>query len=156
MLCRDISAEQNKNFTKHEELIPYNPETMIKIPILGSIRAGEPILMNNNIEGFELVEPELLRGRNGFILRVKGNSMTGDRIYEGDRVVVIEQNEVLPHEIAVVAIDNEEATLKRVKFIDGKCILTSSNPEYEPMIYPASDVHILGVVIEVKFTPSRK
>lgn len=129
--------------------IPYDPSTMIKIPILGTVRAGEPILMSDYTEGFELVEPEVLRGRKGFVLRVKGDSMIGDRIYDGDLVVVICQEEVEPSEIAVVAVNGDEATLKRVKCHNGVCVLVSSNTEYEPMIYPSSEVHILGKVVRI-------
>lgn len=129
--------------------VPYEPDNMLKLPILGTVRAGEPILMTNYTEGFELVEPELLRGRKGFVLRVKGNSMTGDRIYEGDLVLVICQDEVEASEIAVVSVDGDDATLKRVKCQGGVCVLSSSNPEFEPYIFPSSDVHIIGKVVRV-------
>jgi repressor LexA len=145
-----IMAGHMKDKTIPPNLTPYNPDEMIKLPILGTIRAGEPIYMNDNIEGYELVEPGIMRGRRGFLLRVKGDSMTGDRIYEGDRVLVLEIEEVNPSDIAVVAIDGLDATLKRVKCIDGQCVLSSSNPTYEPMFYSAKDVHILGKVIEVR------
>ena len=134
--------------------IPYEPDKMVRLPILGTIRAGEPILMQENIEGYESVEPELLRGRRGFVLRVKGDSMSGDRIYDGDRVVVVIEDDVSPTDIAVVAINGNEATLKRVKCQGGICILISSNPEYEPMMYKVEKVHIIGKVIEVRHTIS--
>jgi SOS-response transcriptional repressors (RecA-mediated autopeptidases) len=129
---------------------PIDPDRLVRLPVLGKIAAGEPIDRIENIEGYELVEPELLRGRKGFILRVQGNSMTGDRIYDGDRVVVVVQETVQPHDIAVVAVNGEYATLKRVKCQGDMCILTSSNPEYEPIIVPAKDVHIIGKVVEVR------
>ncbi|PZN00860.1 MAG: LexA family transcriptional regulator [Bacillota bacterium] len=129
---------------------PIDPDRLVRLPVLGKIAAGEPIDRIENIEGYELVEPELLRGRKGFILRVQGNSMTGDRIYDGDRVVVVVQETVQPHDIAVVAVNGEYATLKRVKFQGDMCILTSSNPEFEPIIVPAKDVHIIGKVVEVR------
>lgn len=121
-----------------------------RIPILGTIRAGQPILRDEFIEGFELIEDEFLRGREAFILRVKGNSMIGDRIYEGDRVIVVVQPEVNTSDIAVVAVNGDEATLKRVKCTDGLCVLTPSNPSMEPLIVNAKDVHIIGKVIEVR------
>ena len=134
--------------------IPYEPDKMVRLPILGTIRAGEPILMQENIEGYESVEPELLRGRRGFVLRVKGDSMSGDRIYDGDRVVVVIEDDVSPTDIAVVAINGNEATLKRVKCQGGICMLISSNPEYEPMMYKIEKVHVIGKVIEVRHTIS--
>jgi SOS-response transcriptional repressors (RecA-mediated autopeptidases) len=129
---------------------PIDPDRLVRLPVLGKIAAGEPIDRIENIEGYELVEPELLRGRKGFILRVQGNSMTGDRIYDGDRVVVVVQETVQPNDIAVVAVNGEYATLKRVKCQGDMCILTSSNPEYEPIVVPAKEVHIIGKVVEVR------
>jgi len=88
------------------------------------------------------------------VLRVKGDSMSGDRIYDGDRVVVVIEDDVSPTDIAVVAINGNEATLKRVKCQGGICMLISSNPEYEPMMYKIEKVHIIGKVIEVRHTIS--
>lgn len=133
-----------------EAMTPYVPETMARVPVLGTIRAGEPIDRVEVVDGYELVETELLRGRNGFVLRVRGDSMIGDRIFEGDRVVVVAQEVVNSTDIAVVAVNGYEATLKRVKYQDGMAILSSSNPAMETMIYPAKDVFVLGKVIEVR------
>lgn len=135
--------------------IPYEPAKMVRLPILGTIRAGEPIDMIRNIEGYEFVEPELLRGRQGFVLRVKGDSMSGDRILDGDLVVVICQEEAHQTDIAVVAINGQEATLKRVKCQGDMCMLIPSNPAYEPLLVPSNEVHIIGIVEEVKFKPKR-
>lgn len=131
-------------------LIPYNPDNMNKLPILGVVRAGDPIYMSPYIEGYEMVEPEVLRGRNGFVLRVKGDSMTGDYIFERDKVIVVTDEDVTPSDIAVVAVNGEEATLKRVKCQGGVCVLTPSNTAYEPMIYPSDQVHIIGKVIQIR------
>lgn len=149
-----LGREQNSHQYVKEDaakygITPYEPDTMIRIPILGSIRAGEPLTMIENIEGYEYIEPSILRGREGFVLKVKGDSMTGDRIFEGDLVVCVKQDESEPHEISVVSVDSEEATLKRVKCVDGMCVLSSSNPAKEPMIYPAKKIKILGVAIRV-------
>ncbi|WP_080840081.1 helix-turn-helix domain-containing protein [Cohnella massiliensis] len=133
-----------------ESATPYEPSRMLRVPVLGTIRAGQPIDRLESIEGYELVEPELLRGRSGFVLRVQGDSMIGDRIYEGDRVVVVTQQVVNSTDIAVVAVNGCEATLKRVKYQDGMAILSSSNPAMETMVYPAKDVFVLGKVIEVR------
>lgn len=143
-----LSIETNK-----ESITPYDLNAMLRIPVLGSICAGEPVDFSEYNEGFTLVDPNLLRGKEGFSLRVKGDSMSGDRIMEGDIVIVAKQEEVQPHEIAVVAINGEEATLKRVKQQENMVILVSSNPNYEPMLYPAKDIYILGKVVEVKFWP---
>lgn len=146
----DLVTQYNKI---RESIEPYNPISMLRIPVLGAVQAGTPIEMIVDNEGYTLVDPCLLRGSEGFALRVKGDSMVGDRIYDGDIVVVAKQNEVQPHEIAVVAVDGEYATLKRVKHHGETCLLLPSNPSMEPLIVPAKDVHILGKVVEVKFQP---
>lgn len=129
---------------------PYNPDDMIKVPVLGSIRAGEPMDRVEYIEGYALVDPTILRGREGFALRVKGDSMIGDRIHEGDIVICVKQDESESSQIAVVAVDAEFATLKRVKCENGMCILSPSNPKYQPFLIPADKTHIIGVVVQIQ------
>ncbi|CAM4101809.1 helix-turn-helix domain-containing protein [Paenibacillus alkaliterrae] len=130
--------------------IPYDPSNMIRLPVLGTIKAGEPILMSEHTEGYELVEPEVLRGRRGFVLVVNGDSMAGDYIFNGDKVIVAMDEDVTASDIAVVAIDCEAATLKRVKCQDGMCVLIPSNTTYETQIYPAKQIHIIGKVIQIR------
>ncbi|USK46311.1 helix-turn-helix domain-containing protein [Cytobacillus oceanisediminis] len=120
----------------------------IKVPILGSISAGQPIDRIEYIEGYELVDSETLRGRNAYCLKVKGDSMVGDGIYNGDIVVVVKQAEVTSTDIAVVAVNGHEATLKRVRCQGEMCMLMPSNPALQPSLVPAKDVHILGKVIQ--------
>lgn len=138
-----------------EQSIPYDSIEWKRIPVIGTIRAGLPIDRVEDIDGYEEVEADLVRGRDAFILRVQGDSMIGDGIYEGDRVVVIKQSECTPQDISVVAVNGDEATLKRVKFQDDMCMLTPSNPDMEPMLFPARRVQVLGVVIEVRRTIKR-
>lgn len=134
----------------------YRDEHLYVIPLLGSIPAGIPIDRIEDIEGYVSVDPLILSGAEGFALRVKGDSMSGDRIYDGDIVIVRRQDTVDPTDIAVVAVNDHEATLKRVQFTNGQAILVSSNPDYEPMIVPADQVKIIGKVVEVRFQPRRK
>jgi repressor LexA len=129
---------------------PYEPESMTRIPLLGTIRAGEPIERIEHIEGYELVEPHLIRGRKAFALKVQGSSMIGDRIHEGDVVIVIVQEDVSSSDIAVVAVNGQEATLKRVKCQNEVCMLTPSNPAIEPLMLSSKDVHVIGKVIQVR------
>lgn len=157
-LAKSLNVEYNELMTNagHLEnptsygLEKLEPSNLMSVPVLGTVKAGEPISVNESIEGYEYVDPSIVRGRESFILRVKGDSMTGDRIHEGDRVVVIVQEEVESSDIAVVAIDREEGCLKRVKCQDGHCVLSSSNSSYEPMFYSIEKIHIIGKVIEVR------
>lgn len=136
-----------------EQFEPYDAMIMVKLPVLGSIRAGEPIDRIEDFGGYTNVDPGLLRGREGFALNVKGDSMSGDRIMDGDVVIVVLQEEVQPHDIAVVAVNGDEATLKRVKVQGEYCMLIPSNPQYETQLVNSKDVHVIGKVVEVKFWP---
>ncbi|HHX69842.1 MAG TPA: helix-turn-helix domain-containing protein [Gallicola sp.] len=122
-----------------------------KIPVLGTIAAGTPILAQQYIEGYEYThENECI----DFCLRVKGDSMIGARIYDGDIVFIRKQPDVENGEIAAVIIDGEEATLKRVYKIDGKVILHAENPKYHDRIIGKTDrknIRIIGKVKSVKF-----
>lgn len=131
-----------KHYTKHIS------SSKIEIPILGSISAGQPIDRIEYIEGYELIESESLRGRSAYCLKVKGDSMIGDGIYNGDTVVVVQQQEVTSSDIAVVSVNGEEATLKRIKCEGEMCILMPSNPAMQPQLVPAKNIQILGKVIQ--------
>lgn len=121
------------------------------IPILGTIAAGQPILAEEHIIGYEQVEEN---EDVTFCLRVTGNSMIGARIYDGDVVFVHQQDDVENGEIAAVIIDGEEATLKRVYKRRGEIVLHAENPTIPDMIFTARDrkeVKIIGKVKYVKF-----
>lgn len=76
--------------------------------------------------------------------------MSGDRIHDGDTVIVVVQKEVSPTDIAVVAVNGDYATLKRVKCQNEMCMLVPSNPAMEPSLVPARDVNIIGKVVQVR------
>lgn len=143
-----VKGENKYKLFVSEKTAEYKASNHVFLPVLGTIRAGQPLLMNKQYDEYETIEPSVLKGREAFVLRVQGNSMSGDRIYDGDKVVIVVQNYVEPHEIAVVAVNGDEATLKRVKCQDGMCMLIPSNPDMTPMMYPAHDIHIIGKVIE--------
>ena len=129
-----------------ENKYPETEEKAKKIPIVGTIAAGLPLLTQENIEGFEYV-PENLDV--DFCLRVKGDSMMNARILDGDLVFIRKQQEVENGEIAAVLID-QDATLKRFYNINGMVILRSENPNYPEMIYTKKDmkeVSILGKAV---------
>jgi SOS regulatory protein LexA len=131
-----------------------NEVSIIKVPLLGYIAAGQPILADDHIEEWTEI-PNLWNLKYGevFVLRVKGDSMIGSRIFEGDKVVVKIQREVENGEIAVVNVNGDEATLKRVKKIDGQVILFPDNPRYEPTFIKNENARIVGKVIQVMFEP---
>ena len=106
--------------------------------------------MIEDYQGVEWVSSDLLKGRDASVLVVTGDSMIGDNIYERDKVVVVMQHEVTSSDIAVVAVNEEAATLKRIKRQGDLCILMPSNPHIEPIVVDAKDVRVIGKIIEVR------
>lgn len=119
---------------------------MKKIPLLGTIACGEPILAAENIEALINADENL---NADFALRCKGDSMINARIFDGDIVYIREQPDVEDGEIAAVLI-SEEATLKRVYKYPSKVVLRPENPLYDDMIYSKeemNEVRILGKAV---------
>ena len=116
------------------------------IPLLGNIACGGPITAEENFDGFVSALEDISAD---FALRCKGDSMIGARIFDGDIVLIRQQQDVDDGEIAAVLIDNE-ATLKRVHKKTGCLILNPANPAYEPIIIAGeelNDVRILGKAV---------
>ena len=134
------------------QLIPgaYPAGKMVKLPVLGVIRAGEPILAVENIIGWEEVPEEEIRDGEYFFLRVTGDSMKDAHIPDGSFVLVRKQDYVDDGRIAVVLVNNEEVTVKKIKYVNGKVMLLPANPTYEPQIYNMDEVQIIGKVVEIK------
>lgn len=144
-----IKQKYNKN-----EIINSN---ILKAPILGYIAAGQPILAEEHIEEWTEI-PNMWNLKDGevFLLKVKGDSMIGSRIYDGDKVVVKMQPDVENGEIAVVNVNGDDATLKRVKKTEtGQVILYPDNPKYDPIFITSENARIIGKVIQVMFEPSK-
>ena len=113
-----------------------------KVPLLGAIAAGRPILCEEEAEIAECADGV----QCDFALRVEGDSMTGARIYDGDIVFIRRQDDVDDGQIAAVIVD-DRATLKRVYHIPGGLSLLSENPKYAPMIFTCAEhdsIRILG------------
>jgi repressor LexA len=83
-----------------------------------------------------------------FLLEVKGDSMIDAGIHEGDLVAIHSQDEARDGEIVAVLVDDDEATVKRLRREDGKVILESENPAYEPMVF-TEGVKLIGKVVSV-------
>lgn len=131
-------------------------DSVLRIPLLGYIAAGNPIFADEHIE--EWIEFPNIGGKYKegelFALRVKGDSMIGSRIYPGDVVIVRMQNYVDDGDIAVVNVDGENATLKRVKRVNGQYILYADNPNYQPIVIDSDRARICGKVVKVFFDPT--
>lgn len=119
---------------------------MRKIPLLGEIACGAPILAEEHIEDYIDIPKHI---RADFALTCKGDSMINARIFDGDIVYILQQDSVNNGEIAAVLIDNE-ATLKRVKLYDDHISLEPENPMYKPLVYWGEEmntVRILGKAV---------
>ena len=129
-----------------EELLGIERPQASRVPILGTIACGAPILAQEHIESYT----ELPGGIHAdFALICKGDSMAGARIFDGDIVYIRQQEQVENGEIAAVLIDGE-ATLKRVRCFEDRICLEPENPTYRPLILWAEDMnraHILGKAI---------
>lgn len=118
------------------------------VPLVGRIAAGSPILADEDIEEIFPLPTELVGTDPVFMLRVRGDSMIGAGIFDGDFVVVRRQPEARNGEIVAVLIDGEEATVKRFRREADRVVLTAENPAYEPIVLHAG-VEVIGKVVAV-------
>jgi len=114
-----------------------------EIPILGRIRAGAPILAEENIEGFLPVANEIAGGKEAFALKVKGDSMIEDGIFDGD-YVIIRRQEIAENGDIVCALIENEATLKRFLRQGSVVILKPANKNYDPIAVSKGEFRVLG------------
>ena len=124
---------------------------MQKIPLLGTIACGAPVLAEEHIEGQVDIPVNI---HADFALTCKGDSMINARIFDGDIVYIRQQDTVENGEIAAVLIETE-ATLKRVRLFDDHISLEPENPMYKPIVFwneEMNEVRILGKA--VAFTSS--
>ncbi len=120
---------------------------MVSLPVLGRVTAGQPILAQQNIEDFIDVPSQFVKpGASQFVLRVKGDSMVNAGILDGDLVLVRQQNQAENGEI-IVALLEDEATVKRFFREEDTIRLQPENPAYAPIESP--DVVVLGKVMAV-------
>lgn len=118
----------------------------VEVPLVGSIACGAPILAEENIEAMVPVSKSFVRpGHRHFLLRAKGDSMTGAGIYNGDFVMVRQQPTAKDGDI-VVAIIDDEATLKEFRRSGDAVILKPHNKKYQPIVL-RSDFQVQGVVV---------
>ena len=134
---------------EHEAHMPSNiipMPAMRKVPLVGSIACGTPILAEENLDG-TVEAPDHVRA--DFALRCKGDSMINARIFDGDIVYIRQQESVEHGEIDAVLI-GDEATLKRVYIYDDCISLEAENPQYKPMVYRGEEmnnIRILGKAV---------
>lgn len=117
-----------------------------KVPLLGTIACGEPILATENIEAYIDMDSDI---HADFALRCQGDSMINARIMDGDIVFIRKQDMVDNGEIAAVLMDDcseSQATLKRVYVSDDKIRLCAENPNYQDMIFFENDMNKVRII----------
>lgn len=127
------------------EIVRMRPHAGTRIPVLGNIRAGEPILADENVDEYLAVDGRIFRAERGFGLKVIGESMREAGIRDGDIVIVNPEVEPVRGDI-VVALLGDEATVKRWYPGNGTVRLQPENPAFAPVVVRAEDVRIVGKV----------
>ena len=135
------------------ELIGFSPAQrgeVLSVPIVGRVRAGEPILAVENVEGYISLDRSLLSSENVFLLRVEGDSMIEAHIQDGDFALVKPQPGAENGEI-VVALVEDEATIKRLFKKRDLIRLEPANPSMEPIVIKKGEkkVRIVGKVVGI-------
>ncbi len=137
-----------KGLSNHKRSITLTgrKKTAVSIPLLGLVRAGDPIEVCETVDYVDVPEEMLARGEN-VALRVTGNSMIDGNICDGDVIIVKRQNTAENGQV-VVALINNQATVKEIHFHKGKIELRPRNPEMESIFVTGSeDFQIYGILV---------
>ncbi len=122
---------------RHKKLLP--------TPVVGAVRAGDPIIADERVETVLPLPAELIGSQNCFILTVRGDSMINAGIMEGDLLIVAQQDTARNGEIVVALVGHDDATVKRFYREADHIRLQPENDAYQPII--AKEVIILGKVV---------
>jgi len=122
-------------------------EALLQVPVVGQVRAGQPIYAVEDLIGYLNLDDVIFPDRDVIALRVKGDSMVGAGIMEGDFILVKRQEAAKVGEV-VVALLNDEVTVKTLRKREDKYFLDPANPHYEA-IPVDQNVSLFGVVINV-------
>ena len=124
-------------------------ERVVAVPVMGAIAAGVPIEAIQHQSDTIAIPENMITGGEHFALVVNGDSMIEEGIFDGDTVVVQKTNSANNGEIVVALIDQEEATLKRLKKRGSRIALEAANPEYETRIYENNRVTVQGKLVSL-------
>lgn len=142
VIKRDPSSSRAIEVT---EDMSWRKKKIVPTPIVGSVRAGEPVLADERIETVLPLPAELIGNQVSFILTVRGDSMINAGIHEGDLLIVAQQNTAINGDIVVALVDGEDATVKRFYKEADHVRLQPENDTYEPIL--TKNVQILGKVV---------
>lgn len=120
---------------------------VVMLPLVGSIAAGVPIEAHEDVEDLIPVPAEMVRNiERAFLLRVRGDSMTGEGIMPRDLVVVKPQQSARHGDLVAVLL-GDEATVKRISFDKSGTRLLPSNPAYDPIPVQQEDARVIGKIV---------
>ena len=146
-LVEDGILKRNPNKNRALEIVgnvPSRDREFTKIPLVGNIAAGEPILAVENVEEYFMVTPNLFKGEGLFMLTVCGDSMIKAGIYNGDKIILRQTSTATNGEIVAAMVDGS-ATVKRFYKENGYYRLQPENDTMAPIL--VREVQILGKVI---------
>ena len=145
----NVDTSSSKKEIYLEDNTIFNEEELVEVDVYSDIAAGNPIEINDGVEEkFNLPKSWLERGKDTFILHVKGDSMIDKNINDGDLVVIKRQNTALNNDIVAASLDGE-ATLKTLKLNGKEPMLVPANTKYSEIYLDGKEVNILGVAIGV-------
>ena len=128
---------------RDKEQLPY----VSKVPLLGTVAAGKPLLCEENLDGYvNLAEPFVRPGKSYFALRVRGQSMINAGILEGD-LAIIEQSEIAADGQIIVAVIDDAITLKRYYKETDRIRLQPENPDFQAIYF--QNVRIVGILSNI-------
>lgn len=141
-------------FLDESDNIPASKKRGVKIPVLGKVQAGVPLNAIEDIIDYEEIPEDWTKQGEFFALQINGDSME-PKFSTGDVVIVRKQSSVDNGQIAIVLIDNQDATCKKVLKKNTGITLVSTNPKYSPMYFNHDEINylpvtILGRVVELR------
>jgi SOS regulatory protein LexA len=157
-LVRDLATESlaRRGFVTDQRYDSFNyiyfgerDERLVPAKILGEIAAGKPLHIFEHSEEVNVPEEFLPRGRETFLLRVRGESMVEEGILDGDLIVCVKADEPFQGETIVALIDGEAATVKKFYRRGTQIRLEPANKEYKPIVLRADRVQVQGIVVGI-------
>lgn len=119
------------------------------VPLVGDVAAGTGVLAEESVEDMVPLPEQFTGTGTVFMLRVRGDSMVGAGILDGDHVVVRQQPTADPGDVVVAGLPDGEATVKTLRRAGGKIVLEPANDRFEPIVLDPADVTIHGKVVTV-------
>lgn len=156
-----IDLAEKERFDKNHEFVTNTIKTDLlgnpisHIPLVGTVKAGYDYLAQENWEGTIDLDKKIADTGEFFALRIKGDSMI-PAFFEGDIVIIRKQNYCENNQFAVVIINGEEGTLKKVKKTDEGIILQPINPAYGPVMYTNKEIKEKPIIIAGVFQELRR